>query len=164
MSDKESKERDRDIERDALRGRTFTMADAIGREGAGFLRGESPVPMLVQANAGLFLFIDRHVRDSGGALRAVLKRRVQNSETIVAEHFDDPLQALAIIIDQTLSKDAWFFELVREVDEQWGQLMLERPHFQSPGEEPDPEDEHTHESVRAKLVALQQALRKAASR
>ena len=159
MSDDESEERDRMIERDARRGRKFTLADVIGREGASFFHGESPVPMLARATAGLCMFIDRHVSDSSGALRAVLTRRVRTSDTIVAEHFDDPLDALEIIVDQTLSNDAWFYEFVRQVDAEWGRIMLERPHFQQPGEEPHPDDEHTHEEVRAELEALLDKLR-----
>jgi hypothetical protein len=160
MSDDESKERARIIEREARQGRELTMADAVGREGAGWFKGESPVPMLAQATAGLCTFIDRHVRDTGGALRAVLKRRVKTGETIVGEHFDDPLVALELIVAQVLGKEAWFYAFVLEVDAEWGRIMLERPHFQRPGEEPDPEDEHTHESVRAALEALLRRLRR----
>lgn len=162
MSDEDSEERDREIERDARRGRKFTLADVIGREGASFFRGESPVPRLQRAIAGLCMFIDEHVEDSSGALRAVLQRRVKHSETIVGKHFDDPLVALEIIVERILSKDAWFYEFVRQVDAEWGRIMLERPHFQQPGEEPHPDDEHTHEEVRAELQGLLDKLREEA--
>lgn len=150
MSDNDSKERDQKIEREIRRGRKFTLADVIGHEG-GFFDGESAVPTLTRVTTGLCNFIDRHVRDSDGALRAVLKRRVRTSETIVGAHFDDPLTALEIIVDQMLSVDARLYEIVRQVDAEWGRLMLERPHFQQPGDAPHPDDPYTHESVRAEL-------------
>jgi hypothetical protein len=159
MADDDSEERDREIERDARRGRKFTLADAIGKEGASFFHGESPVPMLARATAGLCMFVAEHVSDSSGALHAVLERRIKGSETIVGAHFDDPLNALEIIVEQMLSSDARLFEIVRQVDAEWGRIMLERPHFQQPGEEPHPDDEHTHESVRAKLEGLLAKLR-----
>ena len=105
------------------------------------------------------MFVAEHVSDSSGALHTVLERRIKGSENIVGEHFDDPLTALEIIVAQMLSSDARLHELVRQVDAQWGQIMLERPHFQQPGEEPHPDDEHTHESVRAELEALLAKLR-----
>jgi hypothetical protein len=159
MSDEDRKRQEREIEHEIRRRRKFTLAEVIGREGGGFFKGESPVPMLARAIAGLTLFIERHVPDSSGALRRVLERRIRDSETIVGKHFDDPLAALEIIVDQMLSSDARLYEIVRQVDVEWGRLMLERPHFQKPGQDPHPDDEHTHESVRAKLEALRGLLR-----
>jgi hypothetical protein len=147
-------ERRAEIERDARRGRRFTLADAIGREGARFFDGESPVPMLARVTAGLSQFVDRHVADSSGALRAVLKRKIRTSEHIVGEHFDDPLVGLEIIVEQLLGTEARLHEFVRQVDAEWGRIMFERPHFQQPGQAPHPDDEHTHEGVRAELESL----------
>jgi hypothetical protein len=162
MSDDESEERDREIERDIRRGRKFTLADVIGRDGAPFFHGESPVPKLARATSGLCMLIGRAVNDSSGALSAVLQRRVRSSDTIVGAHFDDPLAALEIILDQMLSTDARLYEIVRQVDAEWGRIMLERPHFQQPGGEPHPDDEHTHRSVRAALEGLLAKLRETA--
>jgi hypothetical protein len=38
-------------------------------------------------------------------------------------------------------------------------MMLERPHFQSPGSPPDPDDEYTHESVKKALSGLLEKVR-----
>lgn len=162
MADDESEERQRQIELEARRGRKFSLADVIGREGAGFFEGESPVPHLARATARLCAVIRRHVPDSSGALHAVLMRRLRSSETIVGDHFDDPLAALEIIVDQWLSSEKRLHEIVRQVDAEWGRIMLEPPHFQRPGQEAHPDDEHTHESVRAKLEALRALLREVA--
>ena len=160
MSDDESKKQDRAIEQEARMVRKFSLADAIGSEGAGFFKGESLVPKLMQAVAKLEIFIDGNVSDSSGALRTMLNRQVRTSETVVGAHFDDPLVALEILVEQILDNDARFYEFVRQVDAEWGRSMQERPHFQQPDEEPHPDDEHTHESVRAKLETLRDKLRK----
>ncbi len=68
----QDKERDLAIQREILAGRKFSLAEAIGREGGGFLKGESPVPRLAQALAELQMFINQNLSDSSGALRAVL--------------------------------------------------------------------------------------------
>jgi hypothetical protein len=46
---------------------------------------------------------------------------------------------------------------------QWGQIMLERPYFQQPGQAPHPHDEYTHESVRRELERLLQVSRSRSS-
>ncbi len=158
MSDDEEDYK-RAVEREARMGRTFSLADAVGREGGGFFRGASPVPRLQQVQAELSRFVSDYVRDSSGALRAVLIRHVTTQETIVAKHFDEPLAALEIILDRFLSDDARYYELVREVDAEWGRMMLERPYFQEPGEPADEDDEYTHESVRVELLSLREIVR-----
>jgi hypothetical protein len=154
MSDDDSEQRKRLIEREARRGRGFSLASAIGQEGEGLFEGESAVPLLERAMSGLCQFVAQEVSDPSGALRKVLERRIRNSETIVGAHFDDPFTALELIIERVLANDARCFEFVRQVDAEWGRLMLERPHFQKPGQAADKEDEYTHESVRVALESL----------
>jgi hypothetical protein len=158
MTDDED-EYKRTVEREARMGRTYSLADAVGREGGGFLRGASPVPRLQQVQAELSRFVSDYVRDASGALRAVLIRHIMTHDTIVAEHFDDPLAALEVILDRVLDNDARYYELVREVDAEWGRLMLERPYFQEPGEPAEEDDEYTHDSVRAELLSLRDLVR-----
>ena len=154
MKRDERQDRDREIEREARRGREPTMADLIGREGAGFFHGESPVPMLHRAQAEICQFVRAHVNDASGALHIVLERHIKTSETIVGEHFEEPFAALRILVERLLNDETWLYEFVRQVDAEWGRLMLERPHFQQPGQAPHAEDEYTHASVRAELEAL----------
>lgn len=154
MNDDDSEDRKRQIEREARIGRTFSMADVVGREGAGFFHGESPVPMLHRAQAELCQFVREHVRDSSGALHIVLERHVRTSETILGQHLDEPFSALEVIVRTLLDNETWYYELVRQVDAEWGKLMVERPHFQQPGQEPHEDDEYTHDSVRRELESL----------
>ena len=70
--DDKDNERNLAIQREILSGRKFTIAEAIGREGGSFLKGESPVPKLAQAIAELQMFINQNLSDSSGALQAVL--------------------------------------------------------------------------------------------
>jgi hypothetical protein len=158
MSDDED-EYKRTVEREARMGRRFSLADAVGREGGGFFRGASPVPRLQQVQVELSRFVSDYVRDASGALRAVLIRHIMTHDTIVAEHFGEPLAALEVILDRFLDNDARYYELVREVDAEWGRLMLERPYFQEPGEPAEEEDEYTHDSVRAELLSLRDLVR-----
>lgn len=158
MNDNED-EYKRRVEREARMGRTFSVADAVGREGGGFFRGASPVPRLQQVQAELSRFVSDYIRDASGALRAVLIRHVTTHDTIVAKHFDDPLAALEAILDGFLDNDARYYEFVREVDAEWGRLMLERPYFQEPGEPADDDDEYTHDSVRAELRSFRDLVR-----
>jgi len=152
-------EHDRTIEREARAGRKFTLADVIGQKGGSFFEGESPVPKLARAEAALCRFVDDHVKDPSGALRSVLKRSIRTSEPVVGKHLDDPLVALEAIVEQMLATDKQFHEIVRQVDFEWGQIMQERPHFQKPGEEPHPDDEHTHAGTRTELEGLLRKLR-----
>ena len=154
MTTDEKLEQDRQIERDARRGRTFSIADRIGREGSGFLRGGSPVPRLQQVRSELSRFVSDHVRDNSGALRAVLIRHIMTNDAQIGACFDNPLAGLVEILDGIIGNDARYYDFVQEVDIEWGQMMLERPFFQEPGEPAHEDDEYTHESVRQDLAAL----------
>ena len=149
----QDKERDLAIQREILAGRKFSLAEAIGREGGGFLKGESPVPRLAQAIAELQMFINQNLSDSSGALQAVLYVWVK-TDTRVSQHLNSPLVALQEILTTLIDNQNLLHEFVREVDQKWGQIYDERPYFQQPGQNPHPEDEYTHESVRLQLMQL----------
>lgn len=151
-------DRERDEEHavppDMLAGRKFSLAEAIAREGASFLKGESLVPRLLQAKAEINLFIDRNLTDSSDALKAVLQALVATDDTHIGRHLSSPLDALREFLEMLVRTPQVLYELVRQVDVKWGRLSGERPHFQQPGQAPDPEDTYTHESVRQQLVTL----------
>ncbi|HKP64786.1 MAG TPA: hypothetical protein VJV78_48960 [Polyangiales bacterium] len=151
---KKRSERERSLEREIREGRKFSLNEAIGREGGAWFKGESAVPRLTQVTAEITNFIDHNVSDVSGALRATLRRRIKANQKLVAEHEAEPIAALRALLIAVLGTETELFELVREVDAQWGQMMLERPHFQEPGQAPHPEDEYTHESVRRELERL----------
>lgn len=154
-SNKDDQENDRNlaIQREILSGRKFSLAEAIGREGGSFLKGESPVPKLVQAVAQINRFIDQNLSDSSGALQAVLYNWVK-TDSLVSQHLNSPLIALNEILSKLIDNQNLLYEFVRQVDYKWGQIYGERPYFQQPGHPPHPQDEYTHESVRLKLIEL----------
>ncbi|GGA00037.1 hypothetical protein [Okeania sp. KiyG1] len=147
-----------DIRRELLRGREFTLADVIGQEGGGFMKGESPVPKLVQVKAEINTLISQNLRDVSGVLEAVLYRWVDEDTARISKHLDSPLQALLGLLKSILENPPILHELVRQVDMLWGKINNERPYFQRPGEPAHPDDEYTHESVYQQLVELTRCL------
>jgi hypothetical protein len=145
---------DADLEREILAGRTFSLADVIGRSGGDFLKGESTLPRLVQAQMQVNGFISQQVPDVSGALHQVLHRWVEADTARLSRHSDRPLQALVDLIDQILAHPPTLYDLVWQVDMQWGELSGEPPYFQQPGQPPHPDDEYTHASVRQQLASL----------
>lgn len=154
MEDKEKQGKNEAIQREILAGRKFSLAEAIGREGGDFLKGESPVPKLVQATTEINTFIAINLQDSSGALQAVLQTWISTDEAGVSKNLDSPLTALKQMLDNIIDNSELLYELVRQVDFQWGKMYDERPYFQSPGQPPHPDDEYTHESVEEKLKSL----------
>lgn len=154
MTSEQEKERNRNIQKDILSGRKFSLAEAIGREGGDFLKGESPVPKLVQATTEINTFIANYLNDSSGALQMILQTWVIQDEAGISRSLDAPLKGLQALIKKILDNSEVFYEFVRQVDFKWGQLYDERPYFQLPGQAAHPDDEYTHESVKEKLIYL----------
>jgi hypothetical protein len=159
MSSEQDREGAPDVLPEILAGRKFSLAEAIGREGgSAFLKGESPLPQLLQAKAEINLFIDRHVTDPAGALKAVLQTLVAADDVYISRHPGAPLDALREFLTLVIGRPQLLYELVRQVDVRWGQHFGERPRFQRPGEDPLPDDEYTHESVHQRLAELLDSL------
>lgn len=154
MTSREDEERDLAIMSDALQGRKFTLADLIAREGGGFLKGESPVPIIIQIKTEINNFIGNNLKDLSGALQAVLKDLVNSGDDKISSHDTQPLKALTLIIEDILSNEHKYYDFVKQVDLKWGQMNGERPYFQSVGQPAHPEDEYSHESVRLRLMDL----------
>ena len=154
MNSQKDKDQNREIQQEILAGRKFSLAEVIGREGGDFLKGESPVPKLLQATTAINGFISQNLADSSGALQAVLQNWVKQDEARVSHHLDSPLVALQEIIESILDNQQLLYELVRQVDFKWGQIYDERPYFQQPGQSAHSEDEYTHQSVHQKLIEL----------
>lgn len=155
-------DKDRDSEdlllKDIIESRPYSLAEAIGREGGTFLKGESTVPKLVQVITAINTFIDRNLIDPSAALQAILHQWVKGDPR-VSEYKQTPLVALEKILQSVIDNPHLLYELVRQVDIKWGQMYGERPYFQQPGQVPHPNDEYTHESVRKDLLDLQTKLR-----
>ena len=147
------------MRRDVFSRREFTLADVIAREGGSFLKGESPVPKLVQLKGEINTFIRHNLPDVSGALQTVLYRWVDEDTARISRHLDAPLQAFSGLLKSILENPSILHELVRQVDMLWGEMNDERPHFQRPGQPPHPDDEYTHESVYQQLVELSDRLK-----
>lgn len=150
---------DKAIEQEIRQGRTFSLADMIGQEAGNFLKGESPVPKLLQVQNELIAFVEQHLVDSSGALQATLRDLIQGDDMICSQHLNTPLDALSQMIQGLLAREALLRDFVRRVDMKWGQLYDERPYFEKSGQPPHPADEYTHASVRAQLTQLLSAIK-----
>jgi hypothetical protein len=157
MTDNQEKRRseaDAELEREILKERKFTLAEAIGRlAGPGAMKGVSPIPRLQQAEIEIETFLRSHLMDSGGTLRGVLHRQVKGSELLL-NNYDQPLVVLAGYCQKVLDSDYLLKELVREADVEWGRVMGERPYFERDDSPSHPDDPYTVESVHSALTAL----------
>jgi hypothetical protein len=152
--DAEDLARDRELFLEAMSGREFTLADVIAQAGGNFLKGESPIPKLVQIKNELKLFISQNLHDLSGSLQAILQIEVDQADKAISHHLDQPLLVLEELVEQSLNQPETFYELVKQVDFKYGQMYEERPHFQHPGAPAHPDDEYSHESVRVQLTHL----------
>lgn len=150
----QDREKEIEVRKDALRGREFSLADLIGQEGGGFLKGESPVPFVVQLKTEIKLFVSNNLRDSSGALQAVLQNIIDGADEEISDHKTQPLLALKVLINNIISNDNIYYDFVKQVDVKSGQISGDRPYFQKPGQPAHPDDEYTHESVKEKLLKL----------
>ena len=82
---------------DILDSRPYSLAEAIGREGGTFLKGESTVPKLVQVITKINTFIDRNLDDPAASLQAILHQWVKGDPR-VSQYKETPLVALAEIL------------------------------------------------------------------
>lgn len=145
-------EADAELQREVLRDRKFSLAEAIGRlAGPGAMKGASPVARKHQAEAEIDNYLRHHL--SAGCLSAVILRHVGGSELLL-NNFDQPLIVLAACVQRVLSSGCLLKELVREADVEWGRVYGERPHFDREGRPPHPDDPYTLDSVRATLSRL----------
>ncbi|MEM8809272.1 MAG: hypothetical protein AAGF01_24895 [Cyanobacteria bacterium P01_G01_bin.38] len=139
------------------RDRKFSLAEAIGREGADFLKGESTIPRPLRAIAHINLLIAEHLQDAQGALEPVLKTWIK-TDVRVSQHLDEPATALHKILASILDSEEILSEFSRQVNVQWGEIYGERPHFQTLGQPPHPQTAYTHATVRKTLLTLLTAL------
>ncbi len=149
---------DDQIQKELRNKQRFSMAGAIGRAASGAMKGASPIPLRDQAIHALCDLVDQQLRDPSGALKSMLKRRIKNNGPLVDQHLEDPPAALVAMIQEITGNETVLHEFVRQVDVKWGQLFMERPHFQQPGQAPHPDDEYTHASVKKDLEKLLAAI------
>jgi hypothetical protein len=157
MSDERKRRRsdaDAELEREILKERKFSLAEAIGRmAGPGAMKGESPITRLQQAGAEIENWLRAHLTDPGRGLEVVVLRDVRESE-LLAKSPDQPLAVLGRYCRKILGSSYLLEELVRRADVEWGQIFDQRPYFQRAGSPPDAEDPYTIDSVRHILNGL----------
>ena len=158
LPDQQTSPEDAELQREIRAGRTYSMAEAIGRlAGSGGLKGGSPVAGRQEAEAAIGHHIRKHLPDVQGVLKDVLLRDVASSPLLLRDH-DQPLVALAEHVRQILASEPLLADLVRATDMQWGQVMGERPLFEREGAPPNPADPYTVASVRNALNCLLESL------
>lgn len=154
MSDDQPKQRsaaDAELEREIRQGRTFSMAEAIGRlAGPGMMKGASPIVPQRQAEAQVEDLIKRHLEDDVGVLPGVLFREVKEGRFLL-DGFHQPQVALADHVRNILASDQLLKDLVRATDMEWGRIYGERPHFDRDGQPPHPDDPYTVAAVHGML-------------
>lgn len=139
------------IQQELRLSRPFTLADAIGQEAGSFMKGESPIPRLVQAKHAAQQALKESLIDGPGALQQVLDQWLCDDESRLSQHLQNPIEAVKDLLETVLRSPETYYELVRQTDVTWGQIYDCRPHFQQPGQPPHPDDEYTHESVKETL-------------
>ncbi len=134
--------------------RKFSVADAIGRAGAGTLKGSSPIPRSKQALMELKTLLADRLHDPEGSLGATLVIRLAQDLPLLDKHLDQPAGALRILLENLLSSDSALQTLVRDTDARWGRDYQERPMFNKPGQDDHPDDPYTPKGVKSALEAL----------
>jgi len=161
VSDAEEKPRseaDAELEREARRGRKFTIAEMIGRlAGPGMMKGVSPITRKHQAEVEIEHCLNRHFAESEAPLVTALLRQVIGSDLLL-NNYDQPLVVLAACVQRLLDSEYLLKELVRDADIEWGRVFGERPFFETPGTPPHADDPFTAESVRGRLSGLLEKL------
>lgn len=149
---------ERALQKEILANRNFSLAEAIGREGGSFMKGESAIPRPLRALTQINQFITTHIKEPTGTLSTTL-RQWASTDLRVSRQLDTPLVALAQIIENLLSDPTTFCEFFRQVAIAESQLTGDRPYFQPLGQTPHPDAPHTHDNIRQQLGALLQTLK-----
>lgn len=146
-----------ELQREIRQGRKFSLAEAIGREGGSFMKGESAIPRPVRAANTIKQFLDSQLIDPSSAFATTLFSWT-TADVRVSRQLDTPLVALAQIIESLLNEPTTFYEFFRQVAIAQSNLTGDRPHFQPPGQPPHPDADYTHESIRKQLSELAEEL------
>lgn len=148
----------RSTEQEIRRGRKFSVAEAVGREAGGALKGASPVAAADRLLAEIEELLESRLRDSEGSLARTLMACLKQDTPLLGRHLDDAPGALRELLDRVVGSASQLGQLVRDADARWGRDYGERPHFNRPGQPDHPEDPYTPEGVRDALQQLRSAL------
>jgi hypothetical protein len=151
-------ENDPATEEEIRRGRKFSLAEAVGREAAGALKGASPVAATRQLLLEIDHLLQTHLPDSEGSLRRTIMARLEDNPPLLGRHLQAPAAALNEFVADILDTPTALDQLVRQADARWGRDFDEKPLFDRPGQAEHPDDPYTRTSVQAALQALARAL------
>ena len=143
-----------EIEREIRQSRKFNPQEALAKmAGPGAMKGASPVSPVRQAEMEVGAWLRANVSDTPGFLHLVLHRNVKGSPLLL-ENIEQPLIALRGYCQEILHSDYRLADLVREADVEWGRAVDERPCFDRPGTESNPDDPYTIQGVRRALTGI----------
>ena len=126
-----------DLQTTIRANRSFTLAEAIGREGASHLKGESTIPRPLRAAAAIRQFITQHSAEPGGPFATTLITWA-TEDINLSRQLDTPLVALAALIEMLSTQPTQFIEFARQVAIAHSKVTGDRPLFQSYGHPPHP--------------------------
>ncbi len=158
MKDPKDKNEPAELVDEIRKGRKFSLAEAVGRQAGGNLKGASPIPSAQQLLLQIEAVLDTHLPDSEGSLTRTILAQFSDNPPLLAQHFDDANGALIEFLNSILDTPANLAELVRQADARWGRDYDERPHFEKSGQAPDAADPYTRNGVRILLSALRHNL------
>jgi hypothetical protein len=124
--------------------RKFSLAEAIGREGGSFMKGESLIPRPLRATTAINQFIVAHLKDPTSALSVTLQAWAKD-DIRLARQLDSPLVALTQIIEGILNEPTTLGEFARQVAIAHSQLTGDQAIFAK---------DTTHEPIKADLLVL----------
>jgi hypothetical protein len=139
------------IREEIIRNQKFSMDSAMGRDTQDPQKKQNQSSETRDLENQLRNFVKSRLKDPWGALKSILYKHIKGNRALVAEHKENPMQALQLMIENLLDDEIEFREFVREVDLEWGRIYQEHPHFQNDDEDAEPEDEYTQESVEKDL-------------
>ncbi len=146
-----------DLVREIRSQRKFTIAEAIGREGGNFMKGESAIPRPLRATTEINQFVITHFPNPSGPVSATLQSWAKE-DIRVSRYLDTPLIALSLILESLLNEPSTFQEFFRQIAIAQSKLTGDRPHFQRPNHPPHPDAAHSHDAVKQQLSNLLQKL------
>ena len=145
------------ITKEIRASRQFSIAEAIGREGGSFLKGESSIPRPVRAAAAVQQFINTHSIQPTGVLSTTLCTWVCN-DIRLSRQLDTPLVALLQVVDSLLLGSTAFVEFGRQVAIAHSKETGDRPYFQAINQPPHPDAHYSHHRIKTELAQLQTIL------
>ncbi len=140
------------------RERPYDLAEAVGREAAGALKGASPVPAARQLLLQAGELLAARLPDPEGALTRTVLARLEGDPPLLARHFGEPAAALREWLDGVLASPPVLADLVRDADTRWGRQYGEKPRFETPGQAPAADDPYTLDGVTELLRGLRRSL------